>query len=72
MYVRYVFKFVNSKLVLEFHNRLNPLIVLYFMLVNYQEPYSGNLYEKRKIQETLVHAPKLLAEEISKRASLFP
>ena len=24
------------------------------------------------IQETLVHAPKLWAEEISKRASLFP
>lgn len=42
------------------------------MLVNYQEPYSGNLYEKPKIQETLVHAPKVLAEEISKRVSLFP
>ena len=38
----------------------------------YHKKYSCETLLKKILQETLVHAPKLWAEEISMRALLFP
>ena len=68
IYIYLAFSF-NKKCV-QFIDYLIILTTILRKLICYPEHPLKVLF--KGIQETLVHAPKLWAEEISKRASLFP